>query len=69
MAIFWKPEACGQTVLPERSILIGHKLMENAQIKKFKYDIFGDFQTLWILRDFVPKISIFDHLEHLDEIP
>ena len=26
------PEACGQTVLPDRSILIGQKLVENAKI-------------------------------------
>ena len=26
-ASFWKPEACGQTVLPDRSILIGQKLV------------------------------------------
>ena len=29
-AIFWKPEVCGQTVLPDRSLLIGQKLVENA---------------------------------------
>ena len=38
---FWKPEACCQTVLPERSILIGQKLVENAKIEKLKYDIKG----------------------------
>ena len=27
----WKPEACGQTVLPDRSLLIGQKLVENAK--------------------------------------
>ena len=43
----FKPEACGQTVLPDRSILIGQKLVENAKIEKLKCDIFGDFQTLW----------------------
>ena len=32
--VFKKPEACGQTVLPDRSVLIGQKLVENAQIKK-----------------------------------
>ena len=42
MASFWKPEACSQTVLPDRSVLIGQKLVE-----KFKCDILGDFQTLW----------------------
>ena len=30
---FSKPEACGQTVLPDRSVLIGQKLMENAKIQ------------------------------------
>ena len=42
---FWKPEASGQTGLPDRSILIWQKLVENA--KEFKCDIFSDFQTLW----------------------
>ena len=37
--VFIKPEACGQTVLPDRSVLIGQKLVENAKIQKFKYDI------------------------------
>ena len=36
LASFWKPEACGQTVLPDRSILIGQKLVKNAKIQKFK---------------------------------
>ena len=30
--VFRKPEACGQTVLPDRSVLIGQKLLENAKI-------------------------------------
>ena len=30
---FWKHETCGQTVLPDRSILIG-QFMEKAKIKK-----------------------------------
>ena len=46
LASFWKPEACGQTVLPDRSILKGQKLMENAKMEKLKCDILGDFQTL-----------------------
>ena len=48
LAIFWKPEACGQTVLPDMSILIGQKLVENARIKKFKCDILSNFQTMWV---------------------
>ena len=36
-AIFSKPESYGQTVLPDRSLLIGQKLVENA--------IFGSFSN------------------------
>ena len=43
LASFLKSEACGQTVLPDRSILIGQKLVENAKIEKLKCDILGDF--------------------------
>ena len=49
LASFWKPEACGQTVLPDRSVLIGQKLVENAKIQKFKCDILSNFQTMWLL--------------------
>ena len=46
LASFWKTEACGQTVLLDRSVLIGQKLVENAKIKKkFKCDILSNFQT------------------------
>ena len=31
--VFKKPEGCSQTVLPDRSILIGQKLVENAEIQ------------------------------------
>ena len=40
---FWKTEACGQTVLPDMSTLIGQKLMENAKIEKFECDFLGNF--------------------------
>merc|ERR1711860_289312 len=47
---FWrvvrKPEACGQIVLPDRSVLIGQKLVENAKMKKFKCVILSNFQTM-----------------------
>ena len=36
----------GQTVLPDRSVLIGQKLVEKAKIQELKCDILGDFQTL-----------------------
>ncbi len=42
---FEKPEACGQTVLPDRSVLIGQKLVEKAKIQTFKCDILSNFQT------------------------
>ena len=47
MASFWKPEACGQTVLPDRSIWKGQKLVENVKIENFICDIFSNFQTMW----------------------
>ena len=47
LASFWKPEACGQTVLPDRSVLIGQKLVENVKIQKFQCDILSNFQTMW----------------------
>ena len=42
---FWKYVACGQIVLPDRSISKGQKWVENA--KKSKCDILSKFQTMW----------------------
>ena len=36
LASFRKPEACGQTVLPDKPVLIGQKLVENAKIPKIQ---------------------------------
>ena len=47
--MFWKPQACIQTVLPDMSILIGQKLMKNANIEKFKMRHFGWFSPTVIL--------------------
>ena len=41
LASFCKSEAWGQTVLPDRSVLVGQKLVGNA-----KWDILVDFQTI-----------------------
>ena len=46
LASFWKSAACGQIALPDRSLLIRYKLVENAKISNFKWDILGNFQTL-----------------------
>ena len=48
LASFWKPDACGQTVLPDRSVLIGKKLVVKTNIQKFKCDILSNFQTMCI---------------------
>ena len=37
--VFLKAEACSQTLVPDRSLLIGQKLMEVAKIEKFKCDL------------------------------
>ena len=33
LASFWKHEACGQTVLPDRSLLLEQKVMKSAKIQ------------------------------------
>ena len=64
LASFWKPEACGQTVLPDRLVLIGQKLVENSKIPKFKCDILSNFQTLWCSRKQTSKnVAAFCHIK------
>ena len=46
--VFWKPEACGHTVLPDRSLLIEQKFGGKCQY----WDILGDFQTLCLGRHY-----------------
>ena len=41
---FWKIEACGQTVLPARSVLKGQKM---PKLKSSNAIFFGDFQPMW----------------------
>ena len=60
LASFWKPEACGQTVLPDWSVLIGQKLVENAKIKEIKCDILSNFQTTWSLYFWHSLLQRFD---------
>ena len=45
MASFLKPEACGQTELPDRSVLIRQKLVENAKIENSN-------ATFWVVTVF-----------------
>ena len=41
---FWRLfEILKLAVLPDRSILIGQNLVENAKMKNLKWDILGDF--------------------------
>ena len=49
LASFWKSEACGQTVLPDRSFLMGQKLVENAKIKSFD-------ATFWVFSNNIQYI-------------
>ena len=60
LASVWKPKACGQTVLPDRSIIIVKKLAENSKNPKFKWDILGRqkfIKTVWPDRP-ISKISV-----------
>ena len=65
LASFWISEACGQTVLPDRSVLIGQKLVENAKIQKFKCDILSNFQTMWDVEIFF-LILFYDITAHFE---
>ena len=47
LASFWKPEDYGQTALPDSSIVVGQKMLENAKFEIFRWDIFGIFQTMY----------------------
>ena len=44
-----RAEACGQTVLPDRSGFILQNWWEMPKLKKIKCDILFDFQTMWVL--------------------
>ena len=55
---------CGQIVLPDRSTLIGQKLVENAKFRKFKWDILRWFSNtvlsqhvLWVHTYCIRKYS------------
>ena len=39
-------------MLPDKSVLIGQKWVENAKIQTFKCDILSDFQTICAHREF-----------------
>ena len=51
-------------VLPDRRYRIDQKLVENAKIEKFKWDILSNFQTMWIL----PKVIFGQKLDFLDSV-
>ena len=44
--VFENLKFCGQTVLPEKSVLIGQKLVENGKIEIIKCDILSNYQTM-----------------------
>ena len=46
LASFWKPEVWCQTVLPDRSLLKRQKLVENAKMSNFKWDILSRY-PMW----------------------
>ena len=59
LASFGKTKACGQKVLPDRSVFIGQKLVENAKFQKFKCDILSNFQTMCILQKIEKVFELF----------
>ena len=61
LASFWKSEAYGQTVLPDKSLLIGHKLVESAEMENLSCDILVIFKhcamSLWKWHNVLGLIS------------
>ena len=55
LVYYWKPEVCGQKVLPDRSILMNKNCWKMSKIQKC--DFLGEFQTLWIMSLKVSKIN------------
>ena len=53
-----KLEACSQIVLPDRSALIGQKLVEIGRIERFKCDTLSNFQTMFNVVENRPKIQL-----------
>ena len=50
---FLKPEACSQTALPDRSLLIRQKLVANAKIQMLHFEEFSN-SVSWSLNDNKP---------------
>ena len=61
LASFGKTKACGQKVLPDRSVFVGQKLVGNAKIEKFKCDILINFQIMC-------SYVILEWLDHPDDV-
>ena len=61
---FWKLEACSQTVLPDRSVLIGQKSVKIAKIQKFKCDIWVTFKQC----EFDEQVTYLDDISRLTEL-
>ena len=59
---FLKPEAYGQTVLPDRSILIGQKLVENAKIKYSN-------ATFWVVFKLSVMVSFWRGNRQIEKLP
>ena len=51
LASFWKPEVCGQTVLPDRSVLIGKNWRKMPKFKNSNATFWGIFNQCDLARD------------------
>ena len=56
----------GQIVLPDRSVLIGQKSVENAKIKKIICDILSNFQTMCRHRQVI--VPVFFQSKHCNSL-
>ena len=67
-SVKWKPDNCSQTVLPDRSLLIGQKLMENAKIQMRHCWVISNFSLRkHLCKTNLKQISKGDKVSQLEE--
>ena len=54
---FWKPKACGQKELPDRSVLIGQKLVEIPEFKNSNATFWVIFKHCGVIKKVYPPVA------------
>ena len=60
---FWKLKVCGQTVLPDRSILIGQKLLEMLNETFLWFSTIVMCITVWLILESVWQLKLINAVQ------